>query len=83
MRNNMEGGVLSAEKTVLPLSNRRGWRGYYLTTRTEQELCWTTLVETLPSRKRAIAPSPLAPITIKSARCLDATFMISSAGFPS
>ena len=29
-----------------------------------------------------MAPSPLAPITFKSTCCLEATFMISSAGFP-
>ena len=30
-----------------------------------------------------MAPSPWAPITIRSARCLEATFIISSAGLPS
>lgn len=29
-----------------------------------------------------MAPSPLAPNTIRSACCLDAAFIISSAGFP-
>jgi len=55
----------------------------YLTTSTEQELCCTTRVDTLPRRNRSMAPSPLAPITIRSAWCLEATFMILSARFPS
>lgn len=51
--------------------------------RTEQELYCKTLVKTLPSKKRAIAPNPLASVTIRSIFFCEATFRISSAGFPS
>jgi hypothetical protein len=52
------------------------------TTNTEQWLCCTILVETLPRRNRAIAPNPFAPVTIRSALFLDAVLSTSSAGFP-
>lgn len=52
----------------------------YRTTRTEQALCCTSFVETLPRKKRATAPRPLAPATIRSVPRRSATFMISSAG---
>lgn len=38
------------------------------TTSTEQLACCTTRVDTLPRKNLAMAPNPLAPITIKSAR---------------
>src|ERR1044071_2114815 len=57
------------------------WR-LHLTTRTEQWACWTTLVDTLPRRNRPMAPSPFAPVRIKSAACASAAFSISSAGVP-
>ena len=65
------------------LGNSRWFSFCHRTTSTAQFACCTTRVETLPRRNRAMAPSPLAPITIRSACCLEATFMISSAGFPS
>ena len=52
------------------------------TTSTEQLACCTTLVETLPKRNRPMAPKPLAPVTIRSASWVSATFRISSAGLP-
>lgn len=55
----------------------------YRTTSTEQVAYSATLVDTLPRRIRAMPPSPLAPITIRSACCLEATCMIAFAGFPS
>jgi hypothetical protein len=58
------------------------WHGIYRTTSTEQLACCTTRVDTLPMRNRAMAPSPWAPITIRSAFCREAAFLISSAGFP-
>ena len=53
------------------------------TTRIEQVLCCTSFVDTLPSRKRATAPRPFAPETMRSTFRWSATFMISSAGWPS
>ncbi len=55
----------------------------YRTTRTEQELCCTIFVDTLPSKNRATAPMPLAPVTMRSTFFLDATSRISLAGLPS
>ena len=89
MLNRHPGRRASIEKTlrrtiaqiagVFPIEGSR----CYLTTSTEQGLCCTTRVDTLPRRNRAMAPSPWAPITIRSAWCLEATFIITSAGFPS
>jgi hypothetical protein len=53
------------------------------TTNTEQVACWTTRVDTLPSRNRPMAPRPFAPVTMRSALRCWATLRISSAGFPS
>ena len=52
------------------------------TTNTEQCACCTTLVDTLPKRNRPTAPKPVAPVTIRSASWLSATFRIWSAGLP-
>ena len=52
------------------------------TTSTEQLACCTTLVDTLPRRNRPMAPKPFAPVTIRSASWVSATFRISSAGLP-
>ena len=54
----------------------------YRMRRTEQEPSWTSFVEILPSRNRATDPVPLAPVTMRSAFLLAATFRISSTGFP-
>jgi hypothetical protein len=56
---------------------------HHRTTNTEQVACWTTRVETLPSKNRPMAPRPLAPVTMRSALRCWATSRISSAGFPS
>ena len=67
-----------------PLSGTPRWLSLcHRTTSTEQFACCTTRVDTLPRRNRSMALSPLAPITIRSAWCSEATFMIFSAGFPS
>ena len=55
---------------------------HYRTTSTGQFAYCTTRVDTLPRRIRSMALSPLAPITIISACCLAAIFIISSAGSP-
>src|SRR6185503_1340806 len=52
------------------------------TTSTEQLACCTTLVDMLPRRNRPMAPKPFAPVTIRSASWVSATFRISSAGLP-
>ena len=73
----------SRRETCWPTSGPwRGRRLAYRTIRTDEELCCTNLVETLPRKNLAIAPSPLAPPTMRSHFTRSAAFRISSAGWP-